>query len=93
MTFICDCSILIKTFLTPNICQHSAGTAWPKMHVHTRAKVKADFVMLSCMYCKNAVKIGLGNVVLYKWKETPRAFCTSAIFPRIFPLEYLISFT
>jgi hypothetical protein len=48
--------------------------------MHVRAKVKADFVMLSCMYCKNAVKIGLGNVVLYKWKETPRAFCTSAIF-------------
>ena len=64
--------------------KYLSGTAWPKMHVCTKAKVKADFVMLSCMYCKNAVKIGLGNVVLYKWKETPRAFCTSAIFPRIF---------
>ena len=73
MSFICDCS-------DKNIFEskYLSGTARPKMHV--RAKVKADFVMLSCMYCKNAVKIGLGNVVLYKWKETPRAFCTSAIF-------------
>ena len=62
-------------FLNPNICQELLAK-----NACTRAKVKADFVMLSCMYCKNAVKIGLGNVVLYKWKETPRAFCTSAIF-------------